>query len=290
MNYLPVENKAQMKRKINIVYHSKDLDGLCCGFLAKKYYTEIGYDEIIMIPWDYYDPIPQMEGNIIMMDVSFPKEEMNKIADRLTWIDHHKTAIDVCNPNIMGLRRIGDSAAMLTWEWLYGNLDDVFGPPELIKWIDAYDVWKKESDYQWRQVLIRQYHMRALLQDPTDKVNYSLWLCQYINFQCDNPIAYETIININSVIAKRSFDLKFEGLLFNAANHQGNSESVKDSTRPEHDGVCLFYLDGKTGYWVVSLYGVGKDIDLSHIATQYGGGGHKNACGFKLNNIDQLIK
>jgi uncharacterized protein len=278
-----------MKRKINIVYHSKDLDGLCCGFLAKKYYRELQYDEIIMIPWDYYDAIPEIDGLIVMLDVSFPKDEMDKIADRLTWIDHHKTAIDINNPNIMGRRRIGDSASMLAWEWFYKN-DEVFGPPPLVKWIDAYDVWKKENDKQWRDVLIRQHHMRVALQDPSDFNNYVKWHDQYIAFTCNESLAYDTIININSVVAKRSFDLKFEGLLFNAANHQGNSESLKDSMRPEHDGVCLYYMDGKTGYVVVSLYGVGKDIDLSAIALKYGGGGHRNACGFKLNNFDQLIK
>lgn len=274
-----------MKKEINIVYHSKDLDGLCCGFLAKRHYRSGGY-LIKMIPYDYYDPIPDIEGEIIMMDVSFPKEEMEKIKDRLIWIDHHKTAIEANDVNINGLRRVGDSASLLTWEYFQMKLN----VPNLVFWIDQYDVWKKINDRQWEGVLRRQHHMRVILKDPSEEDNYSDWIRQLNHFSCDLSLCYDTILNINSVVSKRSFDLYFEGLLFNAANHQGNSESLKDSMKPEHDAVCLFYLDGKAGYWVVSLYGCGKDYDLSKIAVKHGGGGHAQACGFKLNNIEELIK
>jgi oligoribonuclease NrnB/cAMP/cGMP phosphodiesterase (DHH superfamily) len=34
------------------------------------------------------------------------------------------------------------------------------------------------------------------------------------------------------------------------------------------------------------MYGVeGKDIDLSIVAKQWGGGGHKNACGFTCDEL-----
>ncbi len=91
----------------------------------------------------------------------------------------------------------------------------------------------------------------------------------------------------NESIAKSSaFDLDFDGLKFCAINAaRYNSHLFTAAIRPEHDGLFGFNYDGKQ--WRISLYGVpGKpDIDLSKIAVKYGGGGHKQACGFKLDKL-----
>ncbi len=91
----------------------------------------------------------------------------------------------------------------------------------------------------------------------------------------------------NKSIAKAAaFDLKFEGLNFCAINAaRYNSHLFTAAVKPEHDGLFGFNYDGKQ--WRISLYGVpGKpDVDLSVIAVKYGGGGHKQACGFKLASL-----
>lgn len=48
-----------------------------------------------------------------------------------------------------------------------------------------------------------------------------------------------------------------------------------------HDACFCWRFDGQVVS--VSLYGVAwKHVDLSVIATKYGGGGHRGACGFRV--------
>ena len=85
------------------------------------------------------------------------------------------------------------------------------------------------------------------------------------------------------IIRAKGFTIRWHGLLLlccNAARY--NSHLFTAGLRPEHDGCLGWHYDGRQ--YRVSLYGVpGKpDVDLSKIAVQYGGGGHKQACGFVL--------
>jgi hypothetical protein len=91
----------------------------------------------------------------------------------------------------------------------------------------------------------------------------------------------------NESIAKQAaFTVMFEGLCFCAINAaRYNSHLFTAAIKPEHEGLLGFNFDGKQ--WRVSLYGVpGKpDVDLAAIAVKYGGGGHKQACGFKVDRL-----
>lgn len=53
-----------------------------------------------------------------------------------------------------------------------------------------------------------------------------------------------------------------------------------------YDGAaCFHYADGQ---WYFSLYNENKEVDCSAIAKQFGGGGHKGAAGFRVNDIEFL--
>lgn len=80
-----------------------------------------------------------------------------------------------------------------------------------------------------------------------------------------------------------AFDLKWHGLTFLAMNTPSKGSTVfKRSVQPHHDAVLSFaFVKDK---WRVGMYAVpGKAPDLSKIAVLYGGGGHKQACGFGSN-------
>lgn len=50
-----------------------------------------------------------------------------------------------------------------------------------------------------------------------------------------------------------------------------------------YDGAACFHYDGKQ--WNFSLYNDNGFVDCSAIAKQYGGGGHRGASGFRVNDI-----
>jgi nanoRNase/pAp phosphatase (c-di-AMP/oligoRNAs hydrolase) len=43
------------------------------------------------------------------------------------------------------------------------------------------------------------------------------------------------------------------------------------------------------GMWKVSLRECGNDVDLSQIATSFGGGGHAEAAGFYVSDWNELV-
>lgn len=67
-------------------------------------------------------------------------------------------------------------------------------------------------------------------------------------------------------------------------NKGGCNSTVFDSVWNEelHDVMIPFVFVGKR--WVFSMFTT-KDTDLSVIAKRYGGGGHKQACGFQLSEL-----
>jgi len=87
----------------------------------------------------------------------------------------------------------------------------------------------------------------------------------------------------------RHSTIGFEGfclLACNAARY--NSQLFAAGLGPEHDGCLGFNWDGQKQEWRVSLYTDKPGVDLSVVATKYGGGGHRGACGFRAKTLPFL--
>ena len=106
-------------------YHSADLDGHCSGALIK-----MAYPDCDLIGINYGDEFPWLAVNsqdqVFMVDFALqPFELMQVLAQRcdLTWIDHHKSAIEEARdlPFFKFERHrleIGKGACQLVWEYL----------------------------------------------------------------------------------------------------------------------------------------------------------------------------
>jgi len=91
------------------------------------------------------------------------------------------------------------------------------------------------------------------------------------------------------MIKEAGFAVDFEGFRFLAFNAtRCNSLTFAAGLTDEHDGCLAF--GWVNGQWKVSLYGCpGKpDLDFSVIAVKFGGGGHRQACGFRTQHLPFL--
>lgn len=290
--------------KVKIVYHNQDLDGWCSGSIAKMAMMAKGVDEqsIEMIGWNYGDPVPHIDpfDFFILVDICFPREDMQLLQSLGSniWIDHHKSSIEDSRMygymGINGERKVGDSASLLAWKYFFPKIP----VPYLVYWVDRYDVWKKTNEHgkdDWDLVLAYQYGMKAIMSEPNYPAAYKQWSAGFENMNIHIIEKGGTILNFirlqNDIYAKRAFDLHFECLNFCAINQgEVNSEVVKSAVREDHDGILTFRYNGKD--WTVSLYGnelCRNPKDLSKIAVKYGGGGHANACGFSVKNINEVL-
>jgi len=117
------------------IYHGVDLDGYCSAAIWKRVHPDgelIGMNYGDDVPWE------RLEGQIVTV-VDFclqpwtDMERLHRHARELTWIDHHKSAIqswkDVGCPYIRGARDVTKAACELTWEFYRGSADASRGVP-----------------------------------------------------------------------------------------------------------------------------------------------------------------
>lgn len=270
-------------------YHNADFDGKCSAAIVRyaNPSTElIGINYGDEFPWE----IIQKDERVYMVDFSLqPFSDMvrlNEMCD-LFWIDHHKTAIDdekKSGVKIDGLRRIGIGACALVWEFLFNTFI-----PDGVRLLAEYDVWNHTNP----ETLPFQYGLRLANPEPNDDVWFDLFdnypsISMVINTG-KTIIEYETSQNKIQASVK-SFDLEFDGLKFIAMNHgPANSQVFSSVWDPEkYDAMMLFYI--RRGIWKVSLYTEKEGVDVSEVAKRWGGGGHKQAAGFQVDDINKLLK
>lgn len=281
-----------------IIYHSADFDGILSREVCLYF---LGHDTEAA-GWDYGQPVPATRDpldtydKIYMVDISVEKLlDDPALEKKIIWIDHHKSAIDRWPNKFPGLQRDGTAACELCWDY-FNDGKDFPVLPELIRLASIYDVWKKDHpDFDRAKNL--QFGLRAIGQDQFNGLVHYQLACgpeADVNRLYLNPVI-ELGVSIRNYCQKQNDEyskayahtIEWEGLKFCALNigQRGNSDLLLGGILPEHDACFAWRWDGKEV--MVSLYHIaGKEHhDLSLIAKKYGGGGHRGACGFRINLV-----
>lgn len=297
-----------------VYYHRLDFDGIVSGAVARYWLGDAPY-----IGWDYKDPEPERPADdvkIYMLDIS-----IDGLMDHpgLVWIDHHKTAIDKYPETIPGYRIDGVAACRLAGQWFkIADAEKHVGwaneacarltrmdyaqhsviEPLLVRLVGEYDVW----DHRDPRALFLQHGLTAIgfSVDEHDVHDYFTQM-NIVNELCETGETIERYAQTfnSDVAANNAYFLTWEGVRFAVLNTaKGNSMVFGDFAVRHADEIDAVLVWRHTGGEAISfsLYGPPKglreDIDLSVIARKYGGGGHRNACGFRLafEDVAQILK
>jgi len=270
-----------------VIYHRADFDGIFSREVAKRLLDR----DAQYIGWDYGDPIPVIPPgmNLYMIDISV--EELMGYPG-LTWIDHHKSAINKYPDTIEGVRIDGVAACRLAWQWFLNedvmDLDKsdferrLVNEPLAVRLAGEYDVWDKRDP--WADLL--QHGLRGCEPDFDGLLNEGPNSRVYLESLVDagRYVMHASREGQAYLMREGSFDLEFEGLRFLAINAAvRNSAAFESQVRLDHDGCLAFVWAPKKNSWKISLRGVPHkaDFDLSVVAVKHGGGGHKQSCGFE---------
>ena len=229
------------------------------------------------------------------------------------------------NYKFKGYRIDGVAACRLAWQWFHGDLrsctcevphsdghydycprgrlpskeafiDRSVIEPLAVRLAGEYDVWDHRGDgdveFQFgldaqRELDWQQLFMCAHL------VGGALIKTDYVqSIIKDGEAAMRCYAKRDAdVMRTRSFIVEWKGLKFlalNTARCNSNTFAARDVPETGHDALMAMTFTGKG--WLVSLYHAAhrSDIDLSLIAKQYGGGGHRGACGFQTDKLPFL--
>lgn len=208
----------------------------------------------------------------------------------VTWIDHHKTAIEAMKDyNVKGKRRIGTAACELTWEYLFDDIET----PDVVKLLSAYDVWDHDR-FEWSDVLSFQYGMRGYCGLDIDVASEVLNKADkdFVDNMIKNGEAIiEYIFEKNrgemNMFSFEADVFGYKAICMNTTEFNSTTfESMYDPRK--HDLMMPFCWNGR--FFRCSFYTTKNKVDCSTLAAKVspGGGGHRQAAGFQLSVEDMM--
>lgn len=282
------------------IYHGNCADGFTAAWAVwQKFGDTIDYH-----PGVYQNAPPDVTGrNVIMVDFSYKRavlDEMARRANTILILDHHKTAAEDLamlprpergytpghwregyeswnEPNVRAEFDQSRSGAGIAWDFFHPEIER----PRLINYVEDRDLWRFKLPHS-REInaLVFSYP-------------YSFQNWDHLDHQLSTDDGFLSAAAQGEAIERK--------------HHKDIAELVRVTKRKMviggHEVWCAnlpYTLTSDAGnlmaqgapfaacYWdtpdgrVFSLRSTPEGLDVSEIAKQYGGGGHKNASGFRL--------
>jgi len=294
-----------------VIYHGNCADGFTSAWVFKQKFGEDGIE--------YYAAThgsipPSVKGkNVFILDFSYKRkilEDMASDANSLIVIDHHISAQsdlnesslqNIINANFnindylacgesnsgMTLFDMSRSGAGMAWDFCFPEEER----PKIVDFVEDRDLWKFEIEGSREIASLIFSHDYNF--NNWDKLNNS------INENTEKCFAFGMAINkkmdkdISELIKQCKRPMVIGGhvvpvanIPYTMASDAGNimasqefhSPVVGDMIMPEF-AACYYDTSRSRVFSLRSLKG---GADVSRIASSYGGGGHKNASGFRM--------
>lgn len=279
------------KKKCLVIYHN-DLDGQCsaavAGRMLSKYYdmeyVKAQWDEPIDLPtdWSSYE-------QLCILDFSLEEDLLNdmiKIFEmrNIVWVDHHvsKLGMYVKYQDIPGFRIDGTAACELTWRYFF----DMTEMPMFIKWVGDRDLWKFNYGDD-----TKNFCEYMSYKDTTPESEIWTFLCDPNSFKYyldqGKELRKARLFRLNQVIENNVYESSLDGIKCMKINYS-DGESISDIahimlTNYDVDIAWVYFYKMVGGKYIeINSLRSTDNVDVSVIAANRNGGGHKNAAGWSV--------
>lgn len=267
-----------------VIYHANCSDGFGAAWSAWKL---LG-NKAEYHPAVHGDPPPDVTGkHVAILDFSYSNQTTKAMiakAASLVVVDHHKSAMvelhDITNTHF----DMNHSGAMLSWQFFHPGKE----APKFIKYIEDRDLWKWELPYSKEfaaafDMVPFEFEAFSEFEDDS-KFDDACKRGSYI-------LAYSKTV-IKKVSDQATLRL-WRGKKVYVVNSSHWMSEIGNRLAPDCDFVVIWYFDHDRSEYRVSLRAFHEDTDVSEIAKEFGGGGHKKAAGFRLchpgSHIDEIF-
>lgn len=260
-----------------VVYHK----GCTDGFAAALAFWMIFKDGADYHPGVYGEPPPDVAGRLVyLVDFSYDVATVQAMVEKaksVTWVDHHVSAFEALK-DVEGLIKhydVNKSGCVLAWE-LCHPLTRV---PDLFQMIQDRDLWRFELQGS-KEVTAYLYTK------PFDFKEWSLLL----NTELSGVISVGEVLlkKQDSDVARLTAEFRIQqwsinGIPVPAVNANSMFASDIGSKLSEEAPFAVVYVDDATHrtYSLRSNKEYKDCVDVSMIASEFGGGGHKHAASFR---------
>lgn len=257
-----------------IIYHANCVDGFTAAWCCWQLWPNAEF-----VAAQYGDDPPDVSGrDVVIVDFSYPRNvllQMHEQADSLIVLDHHKTAAEDLAGLDFATFDMDRSGAGLAWDELGSGQR-----PLLVDYVEDRDLWR------WALADSKEISAFIALHERTfndwerldDDLHWRLPEC----IASGKSALRVTDQYVDSHAVKHRV-ARIGGFLVPCVNTTfAISELVGELA--EHFPFAAGWFERSDGKIVYSLRSRGElGADVSEIAKQYGGGGHRNAAGFTVN-------
>jgi len=268
-----------------VIYHGRSCpDGFAAALAAWLFYA--GKAEFLAL--DHGDisaleQLPALDGRAVyILDFSFSPELLRGIearAARLVLLDHHKSAAQklagfACRCGVVHFD-MAKSGARLAWEFFQPTAP----LPDLVRFVEDRDIWV------WRYPESAAF-LAALDMEPFDFARWaeiaSFSPAQLAAFMARGQAMDAKFSKLGADIAEDAQPVTFNGQRGLMVNAPGVFHSLVGNMLSARSGTfALMWVVDKGGVIKVGLRSQ-RGFDCIPLAESMGGGGHAQACGFKM--------
>jgi oligoribonuclease NrnB/cAMP/cGMP phosphodiesterase (DHH superfamily) len=256
------------------IYHGNCADGFTSAWVVRKALGE----DVDFHAGVYQNPPPDVEGrDVVMVDFSYKRGTLEMMRDRAASVlilDHHKTA-EADLKDLPGVEAVFDmerSGARITWDRYFPGQE----PPALLLHVEDRDLW--------RFALAHTREIQAnVFSYPYDFDVWSELMARPVadlvaEGQAIERKHFKDIEELTKVVTR---DFTIAGHTVPVANLPYTLTSDAGHLLAKGKPFAGCYWDTPEGR-VFSLRSTDEGLDVSAIAKEYGGGGHRNASGFRV--------
>ncbi|OGA95901.1 MAG: phosphoesterase [Burkholderiales bacterium RIFCSPHIGHO2_12_FULL_61_11] len=268
-----------------VIYHGRNCpDGFAAALAAWLYYK--GKAEFLGLEHgdiSSVEELPALSGRAVyILDFAFSPELLRGIearAAKLVLLDHHKSAAEkltgfACRCGVVHFD-MHKSGARLAWDFFQSATP----LPDLVRFVEDRDLWV------WRYPESAGF-LAALDMEAFD---FSRWAeiasfspAQLTAFMARGQAMDEKFSKLAADIAEDAQSLTFNGQHGLMVNAPGVFHSLIGNLLSQQSGTfALMWVAAKGGVVKVGLRSQ-RSFDCIALAESMGGGGHAQACGFKM--------
>lgn len=286
------------------IYHGNCFDGFTAAWAVWRRFG----DKFDYLPATYGDAPPDVtDRHVFLVDFSYKRDvlmAMAATAASVIVLDHHKTAAEdlagfelppILSPcmyegDTVRAWSFGDrlprvlfdmtrSGAGIAWDYFHRDIHDdlALDRPKIIWHVEDRDLWKFDIPFT------REVHA-GMSAYPFE---FSAW--DEIAIKCENgslvgeggAIDRKHLRDIDTLIKAQAFRMSIGGYEVPVCNLPVTMCSDAGNIMARGEPFAATYYDN-ADFRCFSLRSSDAGMDVSEIAKQYGGGGHRNAAGFRI--------
>lgn len=265
-----------------VYFHANCTDGFTAAWVARRALMDADFEAVQY--GDSPDRDAYIDREVFVLDFSFPAEvigDMIAYCKKLVVLDHHKTAQEALKPftlsNAAHVRfDMNRSGAQMAWDYFFPAHET----PWLVSYVQDRDLW------QWK--LDKSREVSAGISKW--KMTFENWDRLYRMYVAEVRDEGEVILEYQKRVVesqiKNAVPMMIGNVMVPTMNATLLISEIGEELCKGQAFSATYFIDGQ-GHQVWSLRSENRPdayqaMDVSIVAKSYGGGGHKNAAGFRM--------